>query len=366
MKKTRENILKEILQLSEELISIESVSGNSTALEVLLGIAVKNLNEFTVEKFEQNGVQSVLVYNTQNRPKRFKVILNGHLDVIPGRDDQYKPKISGNKLYGVGAMDMKSSVACLILTFKSIAKKVDFPLALQLTTDEQSGSLNGTKFQIDQGVRSDFVIAGETTNFNVVNQAKGVLWVKVSIQGKSAHSAYPWQGENSIWIMNKFLNKLKEEFPDPVSETWKTTVGVSRVETRNLSFNKIPDEGEVWLDVRYIPEDKDVIKRRLRTLLPKGCGMKIFFEEAPLFVSENNKYLKALQRSAAEILKRDISVQSAHGTSDTTHYAKVGCPAVEFGPIGQMGNTSKEYVEIASLKDYFQILSRFLLNIKTI
>ncbi len=43
MKKSSPNILKEILLLSKEFISIESVSGNSTALDLLLEIAVKNL-----------------------------------------------------------------------------------------------------------------------------------------------------------------------------------------------------------------------------------------------------------------------------------------------------------------------------------
>jgi len=360
------NTLNKILKLSKEFIFINSIPENPKALEDILELALSNLKEFTVENFSKNGIKSALIYNTDKRPKKFNVILNGHLDVIPGKDNQYKPKIIGNKLYGVGSMDMKSNVACLIMAFKEVAKKVDYPLALQLVTDEQTGSLYGTKYQVDKGVRANFVIAGETTNFNIVNKAKGVMWIKVSTKGKSAHSAYPWQGENSIWAMQEFLGKLKKKYPIPKSEVWDTTVNVSCIKTSNQSFNKIPDDCEIWIDIRYIQNEKAIIMNQLKNLLPNGFSLEIVHEESPLFVNETNKYLKALQSSATKILKRKVSLYSAHGTSDATYYTKVGCPAVEFGTIGITGNTNDEYVNIPSLKMYYQILTKFLLGLKSI
>src|SRR5260221_12071297 len=157
-----------------------SFAGNQEGLDEILQLILAILQDFTIEKFTTNGVTSVLVYNMQTRPKKFKVILNGHLDVIPGKAVQYQPQVKGDKLYGVGAMDMKANVACMIYTFKEVAKKVKYPIALQLVTDEQSGGMHGTKYQIEKGVRADFVISGETTNFEIVNNAKGALWLKVN------------------------------------------------------------------------------------------------------------------------------------------------------------------------------------------
>lgn len=360
------NILNEIVQLSKRFISINSVSGNSKALEEILELALLNLKDFTIERFSKDEIKSALIYNTDKRPKKFNVILNGHLDVIPGKEHQYKPKIIGDKLYGVGSMDMKSNVACLIMAFKEAAKKVNYPIALQLVTDEQSGSLHGTKYQVEEGIRANFVIAGETTNFNIVNKAKGVIWLKILTKGRTAHGAYPWQGENSIWKMNEFLNQLKEEYPSPHSEVWKTTVSVSHIETSNFAFNKIPDDCEVWLDVRYIPEDQVTIIDHLRHLIPKGFSLEIVFEEPPFFVYKDNKYVKALQSAATEILKHEVLLYGAHGTSDTTYYTRVGCTAVEFGPIGVTGNIHDEHVNIPSLKMYYQILTTFLLSLKNL
>lgn len=356
-------MLNKILYLSKQFISIKSFSGNSKALEKILKLALINLKGFTIEKFNKNGIESALIYNVKTRPKKFKIILNGHLDVIPGKNHQYKPKIIGDRLYGIGSMDMKSNVACFILSFKEVAKKVNYPIALQLVTDEQTGSLYGTKYQVDKGVRADFIIAGETTNFNIVNKAKGVLWLKISTEGKTSHSAYPWQGENSIWEMNNFLNLLKKKYPIPNNEVNKTTVNLSRIETSNNSFNKIPDDCVIWLDIRYIPGEKNKVINYLQDLLPKNFSLNIVFEESPLFVDENNKYLKILQNIAAQTLKHKVSLYSAHGTSDMTYYTKVGCAGVEFGPIGATGNTIDEWIDVPSLKMYHQILTKYLLSL---
>lgn len=357
------DILSEIVKLSKRFISINSVSGNSKALDEILELALSKLKGFTIEEFNKGGIKSALIYNSIKRPKKFNVILNGHLDVIPGRKHKYNPKIVGDKLYGVGSMDMKSNVACLIMVFKEVAKKVDYPLALQLVTDEQTGSLNGTKHQINKGIGANFVIAGETSNFKIVNKAKGIIWLKVSAKGKTAHSAYPWQGENSIWEMDKFLSQLKKKYPTPTSEAWKTTVNVSNIETNNFTFNKIPNDCVVWLDVRYIPEDEGKIMDQLKSLIPKNFNLEIFFEEPSLFVKGDNEYIKSLQKSASEILKHKISLHSTHGTSDTTYFARAGCPAVEFGPVGSTGNIDNEFVNIPSLRVYYEILTTFLLNL---
>src|SRR3989344_3466147 len=107
-------MLNKIISLSKELISIKSTPDNPDALEKCLEIALSNLNNYSIERFEQNGIKSALIYNSAKRPKKFKVILNGHLDIIPGKDSQYIPTIKNDRLYGVGALDMKSNVACLI------------------------------------------------------------------------------------------------------------------------------------------------------------------------------------------------------------------------------------------------------------
>lgn len=356
-------MLNQIVSLIEKLISFKSTQENKRELEKILEFALSNLKGYKVERFDSGGIKSALIYNSQKRPLKFKIILNGHLDVIPGKQFQYLPKIKDDKLYGVGSMDMKAGVACLIMVFKELANKIDYPLGLQLVTDEEIGGFNGTKHQIDKGVRADFVIAAESTGLNIVNKAKGILWVKISAKGKTAHGAYPWKGENSIWQMNKFLNILQKKYPIPNKESWVTTVNLSKIRTSNQTFNKIPDDCEIWLDIRYVDEETSTVLNNIKALLPKGFKIEVVENEPSMNVSENNKYLKLLQKVDEQITGKKVRLYGAQGSSDMRYFIRMNISGIEFGPIGGGIGTDNEWVSIKSLEQYYQILKNFLLSI---
>lgn len=358
-----QTMLNKIVSLAEKLILFKSTQENRSELEKILEFALSNLKEYTIELFESSGFKSALIYKAQSRPSKFKIILNGHLDVIPGKEYQYVSKIRKDKLYGVGSMDMKASVACLIMVFKEVVNKVNYPLALQLVTDEEIGGFNGTKHQINKGVSADFVIAGESTNFNIVNKAKGILWIKIVAQGKTAHGAYPWNGENSIWKMNKFLNLLQKKYPIPSKESWVTTVNLSKIQTNNQTFNKIPDDCEIWLDIRYVPQDSNAVLNNIKALLPNGFKIEVVENEPSMNVSENNKYLKLLQKVDEQITRKKVYLYGAQGSSDVRHFTRMNINGIEFGPIGQGIGTDNEWVSIKSLEQYYQILKNFLLSL---
>lgn len=356
-------MLNKILPLAKKLISIKSTSENKKELEKVLETALSYLKEFKIDRFEKKGTKSALIYNSQYRSSKFKILLNAHLDIIPGKENQYTPELRKNKLFGVGAMDMKSSAATLILVFKELADKVNYPLGLQLVTDEEIGGFNGTKYQIDKGVRADFVIVGESTNLNIENKSKGILWCKIFTKGKTAHGAYPWKGENAIWKMNKFLNLLEKKYPILTQEKWTTTVNLSKIKASNQTFNKIPADCEIWLDIRYIPKDSVTIVNDLKKLLPIGFKLNIILKEPAQLTDKNNRFLRLLQKTTEKITKKRVSIFSAHGSSDLRHFTRINCAGVEFGPIGKGMGSDNEWVDIKSLDNYAIILKNFLLSI---
>jgi succinyl-diaminopimelate desuccinylase len=212
------------------------------------------------------------------------------------------------------------------------------------------------------GIKADFVIAAEPTNLNIVNKAKGVLWLKISSKGKTAHGAYPWRGINAIWEMNRFLNLLQKSYPVAKKDGWVTTINLSKIETLNNSFNKIPDDCTVFLDIRYIPGKVDEVIRNIKKMLHGHFEMEIVVKEPSLSINQKDKYLKVLQKTVREIVSNKGQFHGANGTSDARHFASVGCSAVEFGPIGGGIGTDNEWVDIKCLQDYQDILRNFLLN----
>ena len=257
---------------------------------------------------------------------------------------------------------MKSAAAVMILLYKELAKKVTYPLGLQLVTDEEIGGFNGTKYQIEKGVRADFVISGEPTNFGINNQAKGVVWAKITAKGKSAHGAYPWLGVNALEKINDFLNKLLKEFPSPLKEEWRTMVNIAKIETQNETFNKVPDNATVWLDIRYVPRVEKTIGRKLKKIAD-GFDTELILKEPPQFTDENNPFVYNLRKATKEITYKLPPIIAKHGGSDIRHYNAVGCEGVTFGPVGAGLHTDNEWVSIKSLVDYYEILKNFLLSL---
>jgi len=349
-----------LLPFIQKLIAIRSTADDPAALARVLDAALAPLADFTIERFEHNGAPSALVYNRSARPRRFRVLFNAHLDVVPGRDDRYQAKCTGDRLYGVGALDMKANAACMIDVFKRLAPEASYPIALQLTTDEEIGGFDGTKHQVRKGVRADFVIAGEPTNFDIVHKAKGVLWVKVAAKGRTAHGAYPWRGDNAVLKVHDFLNTLRRAYPDLKKEGWVTSVNVSRVSTSNVSLNKIPDDAEVWLDIRFIAQDAGKIVPRLRKMLPTGCKLSVIEEEPPLSTDPNHTHIKALERAMKKVAGKKTVLRGANGTSDARHFAGAGCPGIEFGAAGAGIGSDDEWVSVKSLETYCRVLESYL------
>jgi succinyl-diaminopimelate desuccinylase len=351
-----------IVSLAQTLIAIPSDPNNKEALAEILERTTSAFPNLTVERFERNGTVSALVYKGSKRPKKFKLLLNGHLDVIPGKPEQYIPKVKGNRLYGVGAMDMKGNLAAMMCAFADMVDNVSYPLGLQLTTDEELGGFDGTKYQIDQGVRADFVLTSEPTNFDIVHQARGVLWLNITATGKTAHGAYPWRGENAVERMNDFLRALAKKYPNPKKEQWKTSVNIASVETSNRTFNKIPDKCTVSLDIRFIPKDARIILPTIKKMLPKGFTLDVRAHEPVLDTDAAELTIAVLKQSITKILKKKPLLRGAFGSSDARHYA---CPGIEFGPIGAGIGSDTEWVDMRSLTQFYDILVHFFRALDT-
>lgn len=355
-------MLPQILSLSKKLISIPSTKENPKEILKVLEVAEKAVGKgFCVDRFEKNRSPSLLIHNQKPETKKFKIILDAHLDVVPGKEYQYKPYEKEGRLYGRGAYDMKAPGAAEILVFKELAKKVKYPLALQLVTDEEIGGFNGAKHQVDEGVRADFTIAGESTELGIKNAAKGIMWANIKAKGRAAHGAYPWQGKSAIWMMQRALNALETKFPEPKKEIWKTTINVSKINSTNDTYNKVAEDCMLGIDVRFIPEDAKTIIDKIKGLLPKDVELEVLVNEPAQFTPESNKYVTLLKDASYEITGKRSELIVKHGASDIRHFNRVGCEGVEYGPHGHGIHTDHEWVDIKSLEAYYKILRTFLL-----
>lgn len=356
------------LQKAKELLAIESIATKPKKLQEAIDFVVRMLEEdkrITIEHFNRNNKPSILAYYGKKRPERFKLIFNGHIDVVPGTPEQFKPYIEDNKLYGRGAADMKVAALIMIETFMTEAKKLPYPIGLQIVTDEEIGGFDGTAYQIEQDVTADFVIAGEDIyEGTICTEMRGFCWVDVKVRGEAAHGGYVWRGDNAVVKAQNFTQKLLAHYPIPGEEIWATTVNVASFNTPNDVYNRVPDEANIGLDIRYIPSDKnftdkETAKNFLESLAP-GAEISFVMFESSHKADAKDEMVKKLMRAYEDVTGEAMKTIKKHGGADVRFYSAKGMQAVTFGLPDNNTHREGEFIPVEWIERYRQVLTRFL------
>jgi succinyl-diaminopimelate desuccinylase len=355
-------------QLLLDLLQIESVESLPNNLQKVIDVAAAYISErgYTVERFESSGKPSMLAYHGKKRPKRFRVLFNGHLDVVPAKSSQFIPSLKGDKLFARGAHDMKAGAVGMIEVFCEKAATLGYPLGIQLVTDEEIGGFDGTGYQRSKGVNADYFIAGESTGFAVNTDAKGICWVKLHAQGTTAHGAYPWRGVNALHTLTQAVENIMKQYPVPKKEVWRTCVNLARIETNNTAFNKIPDAAVAHLDIRYTAGDVHFKNEKTATaFLRRHIGKSVSIEYVHWGPAHHTPEHAALVLDLVAARKGHARAQKhekSHGASDARFYSDAQTQAVCFGPHGDGLHTDTEWVSMESVSTFKAILRDYLDN----
>ena len=355
------------LAAASELLAVRSTADRPGDLGRALDFALDFVGPgFTVERFESGGKPSALLYVGTDRPERFRIILNAHLDVVPASPAQFRPRREGDRLYARGAQDMKVSALVQAQVFREQARQVPYSLALQLVTDEEVGGRNGTLHQINQGVSGEFVVIGEHSGLRIVTDSKGMITATLQAVGRGGHSAYPWLGDNALVKLHRTLDRLLAAYPVPAEEAWRTTVNVARIDTPNQARNQIPAEAEAWLDIRFPPEDGDLngktaeeIAEYLTTFCEPGVTPVVGLADPPHHADRDRLEISRL-REAANAQGYRADFLRKHGAADGRFYYQRGVDAVIFGIGGDGQHGPDEYADTTTIAPYYQALTDFL------
>ncbi|MFD7660367.1 M20 family metallopeptidase [Actinosynnema sp. NPDC059797] len=354
------------LTLVDELIAIRSTADRPDDLSRALDFVLDAVGPgFAVERFSSGGKPSALVHAGERRP-HFRVIFNAHLDVVPGEDEQFRPRREGDRLIGRGAQDMKLSALVLAAVFRERARDLPFPLGLQLVTDEEVGGRDGTRHQLEQGVTADFVVIGEHSALRVVHESKGLVVARLRATGRAGHSAYQWLGDNAVLKVMRAVDAVLARYPVAVEEEWRTTVNLARITTGNQALNQVPADAAAHLDIRFPPEDADFTGRtpeqvaaHLTALCPPGVVAEVDAVEPPHRADPDSADVLALRRAArAQGYSGDLLRK--HGAADSRFWFQRGVDAVIFGVGGEGQHGPAEHADLTTVEPYRRALDAFL------
>jgi succinyl-diaminopimelate desuccinylase len=290
------------------------------------------------------------------------VILHGHLDVVPGRPEQFVPRIEGDRLFGRGAYDMKGGLASMMVATSELAGQEGVRVHFVCVSDEESDEITqrGSDYLVEQGYTGDFAITGEPTDLHIGVQAKGVLAMRIEVTGKSAHGSTPWLGDNAVLKAIDVFRQIESlPFTRESSEFFdRASISLGRI-LGGDAINKVPDICAIDVDVRYLPgQDPQRILADVRAI-PDVQVTKVFLR-APIEVERSNPYVQLLAEAVAEGTPTERISVGRDGTSDAISFIDAGTPAVEFGPEGAGHHGPEEWVSIPSLSRYRNALVEFV------
>ena len=184
------------------------------------------------------------------------MILHGHLDVVPAREGQFEPRVEGDRLIGRGAYDMKGALAVDDVRDRDAAEQDRVRVRLLCVPDEESEDVDNrsTDALVAEGLRADFALTGEPTDLHIGVQAKGVLAVRVEVQGTGAHGSTPWLGDNAILKAHDVFRRIETlPFSRESSDLFdRPSINLARIEGGD-AFNKVPDVCTMDVDIRFLP-----------------------------------------------------------------------------------------------------------------
>jgi acetylornithine deacetylase len=124
------------------------------------------------------------------------LLLNGHIDAVTPdpvdawTGDPWQAERRDGKVYGVGASDMKSGVACMAYVAEVLARlgvRLQGDLIVHTNTDEESSG-SGSIAGVEHGLRADAGICTEPTPGEIWVACRGSMSLTVRVVGRAGHA----------------------------------------------------------------------------------------------------------------------------------------------------------------------------------
>jgi len=415
----------DIVAATRELVRIPSVVGQEADAQAwmaermrALGLAVdvfqperaalQRLPAFVDSGFALEGRHNVVGRLAGTGGGR-SLILNGHVDVVSAEPvsawtrPPYEGVIerapaasglpwAGARLFGRGAMDMKSGVVANLYAVAAL-KACHIPLGgdviLESVIEEEAGGGGGTLACFERGYRADGFIATEPHWVDVTIAHPGILYFRITVEGRSAHAGRAHKGVNAAveaapiiamlgaWDLERAAAlhiELLERGDPAARRSCHLNVGVVRAGDWPST---VPGRCEIEVRMSFVPGEtetgvREEIARRIAEVAAHSPWLRAHPPALTFFGWHAEPWL---QDEAAPLVQDFLGLLAGArlpGFSDPIPYA-VGItagldtrfaalydtPALAWGPKGANLHGADEYVELDTVVETARLLALF-------
>jgi putative selenium metabolism hydrolase len=201
----------ELLALAQRLIRIPSLTSQEGAMaEAVMGV-MRDLRYHEIEMDEWGNV----VGTVRGRGSG-SVLFDAHMDTVPWNPAawQYDPlggEVSGGRLRGRGASDMKGALAAALYGIGRLAREPGDMGTVHVCCSVCEEPAEGPMLvQVCERFRPDAVVIQEATELRINVGQRGRAELVVETVGKPAHSSRPDLGVNAVKGMARLLTAVEE------------------------------------------------------------------------------------------------------------------------------------------------------------
>jgi len=311
-----------------------------------------------------------------------------HLDTVGPKKGwthkEFGADVDGDKLYGLGASDMKGGIACLLDALESIGDTKG--LVVLFDVDEEYQFKGIRKFVSEYDLHPKLAVFPEP-GLAIRNGHRGLVEIYFQTVGKTGHAARPSLGRNAIMGTYQAIEHLMNELDKWTHEDLGSTScnvaflrgGVNKgydergelAVSGKDSGNNIPDICEAVLDIRTATEEPmaDTISRILNDfLVDRDYRMDCFsvrHNYGALFVPKTRLSVveKIFQEVVGSVVYPDKLGYQEWGFGEAKilqqKFADIDCVYLGPGPTGT-GHKPDEFVSISEMKKARDIFQRLI------
>ncbi len=369
------------LNLAKQLIAQASVTPDDKNCQQILAERLQNIG-FTVEEMHFGNTKNIWARRGGSAPV---LCFAGHTDVVPaGPAEQwhsppFEPAERDGRLFGRGAADMKTSIACFVTAcerFVAANPNHAGSIALLITSDEEGDAFDGTTKVVDvlkaRGERIDYCIVGEPTAVNVLgdtikNGRRGSLSGNLTVKGKQGHIAYPHLAVNPVHTFAPALAELTATEWDAGNEYFPPTgFQISNINGGTGATNVIPGTLNVKFNFRFSTEStEEGLKQRVHAVLDKhgvDYGLEWMCSGQP-FLTEAGKLTDTARRAIAEVCGVEAELSTSGGTSDGRFIKAVADELIELGPSNATIHQINENVLLEDIPKLSAVYERMMADL---
>jgi acetylornithine deacetylase len=362
-------------QILCELIRIESISANSN-LDIIAYIervlAAAGVTSRRVPSGDGNKASLLATIGPADKPG---IVLSAHTDVVPVDGQAWTvPPFGGvirdGRVYGRGATDMKGFLAVVLAAVPRLKQAATIaPVHLCFSYDEEVGCRGApdlVRALMQSVVPPALAIVGEPTTMRVVRAHKGKVARRITVTGRTGHSAMPHRAANAVdaaaaiaYALRSLADEEIARGGDATFDPPFTTIHVGSLHGGS-AVNLVPERAVLEYEIRTMPGRSagDILARIDGLVDRERDRLRATAPEADIVSEEISAYpgLDIRADHAATLLIGRLADDPQPATTvafgtEAGLYAQAGIPTLVCGP-GDMarGHKADEWIGLDELE----------------